>query len=453
MKNLLVFWIMIISNCQVYSQKTGSVPKNPLSKPTIKTALNKPVLTFDFKTQKYVKKLPPSVSLAQNQRFFVPSHENNWVLSNGNAAAHWERPRAEDKNLFQKADKFYYLKIGTKAHQSFPYYKDNKGELKTVEYRRYSIANVKENLQYLGKEKIQTEGLSGVADKINVFYFQKIEPNTISFNTNEEYILVTDTLILPISAPFKNFFLGIKPMDGINNLPFGSKLPTMLPLNVKIIAGAVVVQGIASVSFPEGGIFQISSNNILLKTPFDKIYKSQVSDLPLALSSDKTKNNYVFVNPISQNDQILLNRLYLEQLKLINDLSINATQDPWLKDKVLEKFQTIRVQKIKHDALTQDGQASRNFSLQCEKFDKNFQGYSFSRKRSFNNTTILCDGKVNEMPIRSIKYYTLPTQARILPVQNDTSQFIGHIKYDPKLNKVNKIELEVELGQKTEELS
>jgi hypothetical protein len=433
----------------LFAQKTNDKKDAlVLTKSMMKTVQNKAVLTFDSKSGKYLKINPEIKSIAQ-QRAFVPAHQNNWALAQNGVAAHWERPRANEKNLFENTNRYYYFNLNSKAHSAFPYYKNAKGENKSINYRNFSMSNVLENKQHMSKDVFTSDALTGTAGKTNVYYFQKIDLQIITFNTNEEYILVTDSLLLPASAPFKNAVIGVKP-NAMTSLG-GNPVPS-LPLNVKIIANTVIMQGIVSVNLPDGGIFQISSGKFILKSPFERISASQLSDLPIALEADKSKSNYVFINSLNQNDKLLLNRLHLEQLKNINEIELNATSDPWQKDKVLEKFQTIRYQKIRRELLNTESIAGTNFSKYCEKFDKIFQNYSFRKKRDFNNTIVLCDGKIDEMPIRPIRYFGLPTLATVMPVQNDTNQLIGYIKYDSKLNVINKIEMNVELSQKPEEL-
>lgn len=451
MKPYNILFTILIFNILGYSQKSNEkVSNSGSSKATMKTVSNKSVMAFDPKAGKYVKTIP-TARITNFQRQFVPAHVNNWSLSQNGVAAHWERPRANEKEIFFRVAKFNYFPIVSKVHQAFPNYKNQKGENKTIDFRKFSMSNVVENKQYLAKEKFTSDAFTGIAGKANVYYFQKIDLQTITFNTNEEYILVTDTLFLPPSAPFKNMVIGVKenkPTSG----GFGTIATPSLPLNIKFVANVVIMQGIVSVNIPEGGIFQISSGKILLKTPFEGITSSQLTDLPIAVVGDNTKTNYIFTNSLNQQDRLLLNRLYLEQLKIVNDIELNATADPWQKDKILEKFQTIRYQKIRREILSEDNSASTNFSRQCEKFDKDFENYSFRRKRDFNNTIVLCDGKIDEMPIRPIRYFGLPTLATVMPVQNDTNQLIGYIKYDSKLNVINKIEMNVELSQKPEEL-
>jgi hypothetical protein len=451
MKTKLIIILSLFCSTLTYSQKSNDKVINPSSgKIIMKTVSNKTVMAFDPKAGKYVKTLPtPKASITQ--RLFVPAHENNWALSQNGIAAHWERPRANEKDIFYRNSKFYYYPVATKYHQPFPYYKNIKGENKTVEFRRFSMNNILENKQYLAKDKFTSDALSGTPGKSNVYYFQKIDLQTITFNTNEEYILVTDSLFLPPSAPFKNVVIGIK--ENKPSAPiFGSQPNLPPPLNIKFVANVVIVQGIVSVNIPEGGIFQISSGKMLLKSPFEGISTSQLNDLPIALPGDNSKANYIFNNILNQNDKLLLNRLHLEQMKIVNEIELNATADPWQKDKILEKFQTIRFQKIRRENLSEDNTAGTNFNRQCERFDKDFKNYSFRRKRDFNNTVILCDGKIDEMPMRPIRYFGLPSLATVMAVQNDTNQLIGYIKYDSKLNVINKIEINAELAQKPEEL-
>lgn len=451
MKTNLTVFILFVFSTLSYSQKSNDKLSSQNSgKITIKTISNKTVMAFDPKAGKYVKAMP-TLKAGTTQRMFVPAHENNWALSQNGVAAHWERPRANEKDLFYRNPKFNYYPITTRVHQAFPYFKNSKGENKTVDFLRFSMNNILENKQYLAKEKFTSDGLSGTTGKSNVYYIQKIDLQTITFNTNEEYILVTDTLFLPPSAPFKNVVLGLKENKPVVSV-FGTQPSNPLPLNIKFVANVVIMQGIVSVNIPEGGIFQISAGKILLKSPFEGISASQLNDLPIALAADKTKTNYIFNNSLNQYDKLLLNRLHLEQLKIVNEIELNATADPWRKDKILEKFQTIRYQKIRREILSEDITAGTNFNRQCERFDKDFKNYSFRRKRDYNNSIVLCDGKIDEMPMRPIRYFGLPSLATVMAVQNETSQLIGYIKYDSKLNVINKIEINVELTQKPEEL-
>lgn len=385
--------------------------------------------------KKYAKADASQLKKNIDPRRIVPALKFVWALPERETdAGHWEAIRVIDKEMFSQNEKTKYYPISLKGYPS---------------YREPENKPRAESFSYIGKADLKTDGLTGKEDKTNVFYFNKITLGAIAFKNGADYVLVTDTLTLSQPAPFNNTLLCVD----------GDKA-----LFVKIIANVVIYEGPLGLAFvmalekhpfippqPKASQFVLAAKQVFFRTHYKDIKGFQLKQMaPIVMDLDETSKAKIFYNTVSTDDQILLNRLHVNQLKQINDVALGTTSDTWLMDKIIERFQTIRFLKIKADALPQDQPTQNTFSGNWQKFDAKYGNYAFQRKRDFKNITIISEGNVREMPIAPIKYYTIPTQAKLLPVQRDTSRLLGHLRYNPTGDIKLKLMLDLELGHKPE---
>jgi hypothetical protein len=385
--------------------------------------------------KKYAKADASQLKKVTDLRRVVPGQKLVWALPEKETdVAHWEVIRVTDKEMFRQNEKTKYYPIGLKGYPS---------------YREPENKPRAESFSYIGKADLRVDGLAGKEDKTNVFYFNKITLGAIAFKNGADYVLVTDTLTLSQPAPFNNTLLCVD----------GDKA-----LFVKIIANVVIYEGPLGLAFamalekrplipavPRVPQFVLAAKQVFFRTHYKDIKGFQLKQMaPIVMDLDETSKAKICYNSVSTDDQILLNRLHVNQLKQINDVALGTTNDPWLNDKIIERFQIIRFQKIKADALSNDPPTQAMFSAQWQKFDTKYSNYAFQRKRDFRSFIVISEGNVREMPISPIKYYTVPTQAKLVPVQRDTSRLLGHIRYNPTGEAKLKLMLDLELTHQPE---
>ena len=385
----------------------------------VKTKANSGLL-FDAKSNSY-KKATDLISKPPNkrntERRIVPGIKYAWQLPNGSnqTAGAWTRYAVNEKENYLKLKGDYYYPIRKTTDLPYPSYNSG-NKTASVQVRPFEMNKVLEDWTKIGMNEIKGEGLEGKDGRINVFYFRKLKLGYLAFKNSQDYLLVVDTLHLTKASPFNNFILCIDP----------DKIP-----KIKILANTIIYESPISLSLTTNGEFIYSSSDILLKSPYADLKDFHLKGVPgLAFSATEGAEVKIFYNTPNKDDMILLNRLSVRIMEETLDTKLNLESDEWKKDNLIKQFQLYRFNRIKAEVLSNDAKTKVAMVKVVEKFDKKYGEHKLISKRSLGDLIVLSYGDINKLSSEDLKYYALPTMAKLQPIISSKGNLIGTIKYN-----------------------
>jgi hypothetical protein len=259
--------------------------------------------------------------------------------------------------------------------------------------------------------------------------------------------------------------------------------------------------------------FVFAANDFIFKSPYNKLSTQNLMPAPPFYFSAE-RNTKGYKDPMTENERILLNRLYVytmdqmltdlenknlsshAQEKLLNEYnhilmkkfnksliakdwktqvvferlankkimamnyqhvngmeeiitSLNANNNLWANDNLLASFETTRRVKINRSLLQNDQQLVTRFNNVCNEFDAKYGQKELVELRRVGQSDVLVVGEITDLANTPFDYYTLPGQARLLPVSNQHTgapTALGFIIYNATGDAAFELNLDVELS-------
>ncbi len=361
------------------------------------------------------------------ERKIVTSHKYVWVLPANGKNGYWAGARASEiKNRQKENPSFTYeLSFGNIK----PYKPDTQKPVKSLvlskikEYKDGLEKSVVQNFtigkkENLNKNKAIYRAYIKNSTPTNVYYIKKINLGILFFLPDVDHIVVTDTLFVPVAAPRKSTF---------------TSLQTQKRNYIKIIANCIVYESPVQLlsSNRDKTDFVFSANKIIFKSTYKNLKKSELSPPPPFYKNDSNTKGYK--DYLGEKERMLINRLFVYSMEQILT-KLNTTSNNWQKDKLLAEFQTYRRQRVNTTLSSRDNRTKILFNKLCADFDAQYGNKRMVEPRDEGSLKILVDGAVEDLPDSPFNYYTLPTRASLLPVNNQRTgkpTALGFVTYNP----------------------
>ncbi|MFK7774342.1 MAG: hypothetical protein AB8F94_19495 [Saprospiraceae bacterium] len=446
-----------------------------------------------------------AASSATGPRKIMTGRDQVWVfpkVKRRRGGSLWTKPTSGEIKKHKKANFAYSYPVSFNHLHS--YYSINKSN--PLRQQLIDDNKIREFRDGLKKRITQTAGISEKGrsthpsrKQTSVYYFRKIDLGGFIFTDAAKHIIVVDTLYVPAAAPGKSSFVSVG--HGSKNYIkiIANCIVYESPINVSTINPNKTDMVFAANKF----IFKSPYKNLtkveLFPTPPFyknttasnlKVYKDKIQRVEKTLLnrlyiysmnqileellhqeiSDKKRdqlleefNTYKFKkvnNALVKNDKRtmkLFNRLAEKEEKVMNWLhtksmeqiitKLNSESNKWQKDRLLEAFQTYRKNKINADFLAKDSKTKIFFNEICSSFDSNYKNQSIEELRKEKGLRILVNGEIETLHEQPFKYYTFPTKASLIPVNNQTTgepTALGFVTYYSTGE--SKLELDMEVA-------
>lgn len=373
--------------------------------------------TWDKQKMKYATAELITVSTATNTERVMTALQMIWVLPTTLVPGHWRRPKRGEVEARNRQTALFMYPVNLQGYSSY-----SPG-------KRLNLATVNENNSFLARPEIINEGLIGINGRMNVHYINKLNLGMISLAREQDHVIVVDTLYVPPARKLGNVFIVIDQLGK----PF-----------LKLIANTIVFESpvMLSLSGKDPADFIFSYNNIYLKTIYDGLAQQDIQSPPFTMVAEGLNIN-VYRQYNGELEKTLLNRLYIKLMEqCFNNLS--ATEDDWVKDKLVERFQQYRFLKLKPEILGTDLTYQTRMNRVVEQFNDLYSNFKVKKLRDLDGIKIIADGDVNQLLQKPLKYFAFPTIAELQPLIRDSA--LGSIVYTGSGDADIKVSVETALG-------
>lgn len=417
------------------ANSNNKVIDNRVSKPG--QAITRGNFVYDPVSKSFKRGRPNGISannLNASASAFVLALDNGIKAFNlaENAKDKWFTPSANQISDYSSKPKTKLYPISFGGYRAYPNYLSN-GKSMTAPAKNLALNNISENVEHIYDNVAKNLKLEANPGKFTVYYFNKLALGYIVFPKSDDFVIVTDTLYMKQpKAGFENAIVGV------NN---DKRAYT------RIIANTVIYEGPTVISMANDADVDLRIKQAFLKTSFENLNSNQLKGMPIATGNVLNNGgNNMYLSGFQTEDKSLINRLYVKQMNQLMD-EFNITADPWQMDKKLERFQTIRYQKMNPEVFALDPSSQSKFSSLCSNFDSKYKNYAVKNIRKEGNVTILAEGNITKTPIEPIKFYALPSIAKLLVKMKDSSRVaFGTMTYNNTGTSNIILEMDVELG-------
>ena len=377
---------------------------------------------WDKQKRTYAKAGVMTTAEYANNEKTVTSLRKIWVLPTPSRPGYWRAARVGETEARNKLNAVNLYPIANMAYNSYPQ--------QAINAKVINLNSLNEEVKLLAKTEVSNEGLVGVNGRMNVHYMNKLNLGLISLTRQQDHVIVVDSLYVPSARKLSNAFICIDQ----TGKPY-----------LKLVANTIVYESPATLSLMgnEPADFIFSCENMYFKSIYEGLQPYELQPAPPFIITAEGLNNNVYHNYNGDIERILLNRLYIKLMEqCFNKLS--TTGDDWVRDKLVERFQLLRFWKLKPELLGNDIRYQNMMTSVVSNFDESYKNFQVKKLRDIDETKIVVDGDIGQLPLKPLKYYVLPTVASLKPLIRDSA--LGSMVYTGTGDADIKVSIETELG-------
>jgi hypothetical protein len=154
------------------------------------------------------------------------------------------------------------------------------------------------------------------------------------------------------------------------------------------------------------------------------------------------------LNRLDSKMEETMNWIYSNKMKNILT-QLNTTSNSWEIDQLLEEFQNIRRNQINANFLEKDEVTNKIFNESCKIFQAQYGNKGVQEFRKEGDLAVLVNGDVENLHNYPFKYYTLPSKASLIPVNDQSTgkpTALGLVTYYPTGDSKFELNMEVALS-------